>query len=1135
MEYHEYRDKLVAKLSADLLGPGSDPLCGLPPEQEIITEHPQTRYAVGILYPSKEEDGKESTVVLSDVEKTDNPSEDGDAAEGDEPVQEDDGKMASRRSSDGADEQIINALAQFSPSAMGLSFFYKASVAKDIRVTVRVAVYEKMDPKKDRLRCCVNLESPLPEGLNLPEGFEAEDGKLKLSVNGPDLSEYSKWDAFFKELPCEPKGLKTPFYRLRDQLLKGYRRIGFSKEVTLAEVFAAGNHGCVVCRDGKDRPTLILRAKDRRQRGKDDGMISLYLFTTEHSPTFFQAKIRVDGNSSGGIRRFVSHVSDDPEEKNLAMLFRNKPQFALGHGCSVRWDAADTETAKQVETTFLPSEKILKPDYNLKTFLEGVKSDELNRVLDLVLLSDEDNKDEIIRRLGQFCENYESWINEIDRPEGFESSAEENIKNCQLALQRMRQGIKTLSTNAEAWRAFCLMNEAICLMQDKTKGKGHMPWRPFQLAFILLTISSIVNQNDDYRNWVDLLWFATGGGKTEAYLGLIAFTLFHRRMTGGDLAGGTAVIMRYTLRLLTSQQFTRAAELICACEMIRRREIKTLGDNKITIGLWVGGGDDGISNSVKGISGQINDIKTGKIKSPFQPVKCPWCKGDLSWSVTDTIFQTNCRNKACDFYGPNGPLPVQICDENLYKAPPSLLFATVDKFAGMPWKETVGSFFGIQNGGREYNPPELIIQDELHLISSELGSIVGLYECALKNLCRDDMGSFNYPKIIASTATARRAKQQCEALYACKGMLQFPPSGVNADDSYFSREDSSSKGRLYVAVMSAGKTASTMLIRTVANLLQRLDEVDWDTQYKDQYYTLVTYFNALRELGSCETWLNSDIDERMKFLAKLSGKRKRWVNKPVQLNSRAKSADIPESLDRLKLGLSDKDGSPRPVDVVLASNMLSVGIDVDRFGVMTVNGQPKTTAEYIQCTSRVGRNEDGSGLVLTVYNGMKPRDRSHFEVYPDYIQSFYRYVEPASLTPFSIAARKKALAAVLVTLVRHGFCPGSTEPADILDPTLVDRDELIEVVHSWAMTADPLEAEATKREVEELLNFWEQLVSGDLPKVTHYGSMGGGGASSDQLFASPGQCSPDFEDQWEFLTSARNVDRQCCMAVKERI
>lgn len=379
-------------------------------------------------------------------------------------------------------------------------------------------------------------------------------------------------------------------------------------------------------------------------------------------------------------------------------------------------------------------------------------------------------------------------------------------------------------------------------------------------------------------------------------------------------------------------------------------------------------------------------------------------------------FRLFCTRQACDF---SRELPVQIVDEELYRDPPTLLFGTVDKFAMLPWNGEIGNFFAVENNNRA---PELIIQDELHLISGPLGTIVGLYESAIDALCWKK-GSIT--KIVASTATIRRAVEQCAALYD-RDVRQFPHPALDAEDSFFARESkidyaNGIYGRKYIGLMPSGKTKAMMEIRSIAALLQKAKDMDIPDDIRDKFWTVTAYYNSLKDLGKASTMVDDDVKDFMKrmcFRLKSSSD-VRSIGTADELTSRLTTTELNRTLDKLeKMEYSAENIKNRvfPANIVLATNMISVGIDVARLNVMLLVGQPKLTSEYIQASSRVGREYPGMAFVM--YDGGKSRDRSHYEQFRPYHESFYKYVEPTGATPFSEPARKRALHAVLIAYLR---------------------------------------------------------------------------------------------------------------------
>jgi hypothetical protein len=689
-------------------------------------------------------------------------------------------------------------------------------------------------------------------------------------------------------------------------------------------------------------------------------------------------------------------------------------------------------------------------------------------------------------------------------------------------------------------------------------------WRPFQIAFLLMDINAIVNDDSPDRNLVDLIWFPTGGGKTEAYLGLTAFTIFYRRLVHLPESAGTAVIMRYTLRLLAAQQFTRAATLICACEYIRNDKSKkyptyTLGTEPITIGLWIGGShipnkNIGDKNSAKRHLDELVDATSSNLRyalerhNKFQVLKCPWCGTKMIKSVVDKRlvgkwgyamrgkrhFYLHCTHEDCPF---ELRLPIQIIDEELYEHPPTLLFGTVDKFAMMPWNGSVGAFFAAGSGSRA---PELIIQDELHLISGALGTVVGLYETAIDALCSQ---KGIRTKIIASTATIRRAKEQCSVLYD-RDVVQFPSPGLNAEDSFFAREKNVSLedgefGRRYVGIMPSGKTKAMTEIRAMAALLQTVYTMKQPEAVKDKLWTLTVYFNSLKDLGKASTLVDDDVKDFIVRMANRMFRGRRLIVQAEELTSRVTTTGLNETLDKLeKVEYSEQNmkNNRFASSVLLATNMISVGIDVARLNVMLMVGQPKLTSEYIQASSRVGRSYPGVAFIQ--YDATKSRDRSHYERFKPYHDSFYRFVEPTGATPFSKPARDRALHAVLTSIMRHRNLVALTDDRDAIQfdeeyfaddiqavkEFVLNRVKNINKRADNGLRDDVAEIEA---EIEDFFRFWQKAVSDSNTKKVPFGFgykfIVAHFSGSERRLLKPYN-SQGKDDALETLTSMRNVD-----------
>jgi hypothetical protein len=672
--------------------------------------------------------------------------------------------------------------------------------------------------------------------------------------------------------------------------------------------------------------------------------------------------------------------------------------------------------------------------------------------------------------LGKLPEAYGEWLDAqvdvgVETPQRTETR-DELVRQARRARDRIAAGIEILTSDAEALAAFCWANEVMAVAArrrnpERYAAGGRPEWHLFQLAFLLLSLRGIVEETHPERSTVELIFFPTGGGKTEAYLGVIAFTLLLRRLRGRDRADGglgVAVLLRYTLRLLTLDQLGRAATLICALEMLRKKHPERLGDVRFAVGLWVG--RSATANTLEEVARRIVGYKNSPSKganSPFPLPNCPWCGTELNRDSLSLVpsrtkptgVLVGCVNHECAFAAGRNPegLPVLFVDEEVYRELPAFIVATVDKFAMLPWRGETGMLFGRVFGrsGRRFvgpldegrksehllpeglRPPELIVQDELHLISGPLGTMVGLYETAVEALCTRDGPSPVRPKVLAATATVRRAGRQVQALFGRGDTAIFPPPGVNESDTWFAGTDLDAPGRLYVGVAAAGRAMKRILLRTYVSLLaaaqKRYEAKGPPDQTADAYMTLVGYFNSLRELGGMRRLVEDEVrtqcfgaDEKRptNFARNPWMARRTLQREPVELTSRENTGRIKEARARLARHFADKDH----VDVLLASNMISVGIDIDRLGLMVLAGQPKTTSEYIQASSRVGRDARWPGLVVTCFNLFKPRDRSHYERFANHHESFYRFVEAMSLTPFSGPALDRGLAGTVVAMAR---------------------------------------------------------------------------------------------------------------------
>lgn len=779
----------------------------------------------------------------------------------------------------------------------------------------------------------------------------------------------------------------------------------------------------------------------------------------------FQARLQLDF-ADGFERRDdrASYDADEFDERLADLHYQDVCSYAVGHNTSGDW--ATPNEQKLVTTVFtnpLPMQEVekLAADIDIGSVERGMAA--LGEAAQDAVALD--------AALSGIPRAYEAWAKQqaalVSGIEGKRRRevAAKCLDDIETARKRIESGLARLKADPLSREAFGIMNRVMeranrqrsAANNKKPPDQQDAPtWRLFQLAFILLNLDGLVDPVHPDRPIVDLLFFPTGGGKTEAYLGLAALAIARRRLDNPGLEGaGLSVVMRYTLRLLTLDQLQRAAGLVCALEL-ERKERKRLGDWPIEIGLWVGGAATpnnlGTSKNRKENTAVywLEQYKRGRGPAPAPLKNCPWCGGELrkdAFSLQPTAanpqrLDLRCYEVDCAFSS-DSRLPIVVVDEEIYRRLPAFMIATVDKFANVPWEGRAGAFFGhverfdqtgfygaAETGGTrlksELRPIDLIIQDELHLISGPLGTVAGLYETAFDLLAsRKINGEWRRPKIVASTATVRRAETQIRNLFGRDQTAIFPPPGVGRDDSFFAKVDRETPSRLYLGVASPGRGPKLVFLRALQTLLSGAAALSsgGNNDPADPYLTALCYFNALRELGGARRIVDDEVRAHLTNYGRSRTRREptgapfadRVLREIQELTSRYSTDQVSEARARLGLPVFDKNA----VDVAMATNMISVGLDIGRLGLMVVQGQPKTAAEYIQATSRVGREGKKPGLVVTLLNIHKPRDRTHYEQFRTFHLSFYRAVEATSVTPFAPRALDRALAATLVAAQRH--------------------------------------------------------------------------------------------------------------------
>jgi len=1139
----ENRDLVISELKQELMGPGEYPAmeldCSVPihfyskedtypvfvqssnHEEILKLETPSMRYPLGVLFPLFAEEDRPEDDLSEDKDATyGNEDEDPSDSVTDE-TQVENSEYDEESDEQGEDVFRVNS---HRPSSIGISLFGNIEDDSEVVVKVTGARY---------IRQNVTVEGqPANWWRRVPIEFHAKFSSEQFDHEGPK-----------KLFPItnpegNHKGLEIEIYS-RSLHSEAYVTAKHEKLLTVS---------------------LINRTSPD--------------FGVKQERCLFQSRFEVSiigKQSSNNIYPYPSRDIQeiDEEEQSLSLLYRNRKTFAVGHGCSADWQIdKNVSQAKSVIAEVFPVVEIP----NVTSDINGFEGEDLR--ISMRSLAGLVEGDDGLEQLYELIRRYEKWIGDKEQLVGIEDQLESiakiHIEKCKLSLESMEDGLEYIKSDKRAMKAFQLANKAVLLQQiavsgnkrryqydnqakkaffsesfkapnvdDIPENRGY--WRPFQIAFLLTTIKSVADPKSSKRNVVDLLWFPTGGGKTEAYLGLTAFSIFLRRLRDST-DSGVQVLMRYTLRLLTSQQFQRASALICSMEIIRRELEPELGTRPISIGLWLGGGTT--PNSAAEAKDTYSALLKGSRNrrgNSFVVLECPWCHAQIgpsqnSVGKADKLIGIKrmgndiviaCSDFECPFYQ---QLPLHVVDEYIYKNQPDLVIATVDKFAQLAWRPEARRLFGIdENGERALSPPSLIIQDELHLISGPLGSMVGIFEVLIDDLCTDKRSqTFVKPKIVSSTATIRRSSQQIRDLYGRDSII-FPHPGTEIEDSFFSSFAEYDKttgeyipGKKYVGIhlSNSGSTAFSQ-VRVYASLIQAPMELE--SQSRDPWWTIMAFYNSLRELGSSRSILMHEVQNALRPLYNRKNKApgplsRRFVKNPIELTGRIPDEKLGTTLDQLSVGLEDTERTP--YDVCLASNIIEVGIDIDRLALMLVVGQPKTTSQYIQVTGRVGRQwEQGiPGLIVTLYGIGKPRDKSHFEKFRSYHEQLYAHVEPTSVTPFASPVMDRALAACMIAYIRQNGIQN--------DPPLPFREDLAkqfkDIFFERVKSIDPDELDNFQTEYNKLINQWKNFGKFE------WGRAAGIPGDNDLMASSSTYIKPALTNTiWRIPNTLRSVDAEC--------
>ncbi|CEN51041.1 Helicase protein (fragment) [Capnocytophaga canimorsus] len=707
-------------IKKNLIGPGSDVFIS-DKENEIISDYPLNRYYSGILFPERDMEfsigEKETNDANAEIEDDDFEIEYPEK----ENINDDFNEDTDDKSKNVEIEKEYSEANQYFPTNFGLTFCVPKE-AKTLTITFSYAKYIQIKPVQAIIEISEEDFRAFSENPynSVAKYFKYENGLMSLNevyFEKSDLSVYNYRNRF-KENEQQTELIDSVAYK-KGELLLGrlWKRIKIEPitiELNLTEINPdeakeypldkTKDDSIVTCFYKKIHEThygkfIKILLANRLNHPKDKFSFSNELL---NSKAIFQGEISVSGATFLPYKQF-SEINPFDDELNLINFqYRDEKSFAIGHGCAVDWN--DPKNPTELKTTFLPEVDIKNYSNALReTFPNDLK--EITELKKLSIWSDL-GKSAIIQKLKQFANEYKKWIANQEK-----TNAEDNYKKTLNTIlekqnqnyERLLKNIHFLNENEVAFKSFLLANTAMYIQMlisnkdlfgkkgielseiDKTinyndlnffKNHSFAPsYRPFQLAFFLLNLESIINEDsDDRNNIVDLLWFPTGGGKTEAYLAITAFTIISRRILHGKDADGVAVIMRYTLRLLTAQQFERATKLILSLDFLRRFFKPTdeyfFGEDEISIGMWVGASTTPNSYSeAKSIHKKvfdeitkINNKKSGDYKkeNTFPITNCSWCGCnlisqnnlgyfDLGYRATSKTFSTSCLNPACAF------------------------------------------------------------------------------------------------------------------------------------------------------------------------------------------------------------------------------------------------------------------------------------------------------------------------------------------------------------------------------------------------------------------------------------------------------------------------------------------------------
>lgn len=744
--------------------------------------------------------------------------------------------------------------------------------------------------------------------------------------------------------------------------------------------------------------------------------------------------------------------------------YRNKPQMAAkGINCTASWNV---NVPNRLETETLPIFR--QPLYRTRDALE-IRFETLdtgNTILKLEQLADQ---------MDSYLQEWDTFLL-LEAPGKFtpaEIEACENDRNeFARETERYRLGLETLRRDTKLANAFRLMNRTFFRLGEASGGRIRA-WRMFQIGFIVSQLPSLAvrelsdSASDDYAqalraafSEVGVLWFPTGGGKTEAYLGLISVALLYDRLRGKTR--GICAWMRFPLRMLSLQQLERLARVIAILNRLRAEEPDLRVGDPFAIGYYVG---EGVTPNSLGDDDMRRYEQSKDLREEVRLLrKCPFCASHIdiepkrsTWRLAHVCSNSTCFSNTSDSLGPyKGSLPVCIVDNEIYRYLPSVLVGTVDKLAIVgrnrsfahlvrgakqqcathgytSYDECIEHWAGCKAGKRDLSKltpikdpgPSLLIQDELHLLRAELGVFNGHYEGLLKYL---GTRAFLPPKVLAATATIESYDTHAFHIYLSRAR-RYPQPAWEHGESFYATSKPRRYRRYYVGVLCHSRAIEDPTLQILARyqkevrwlkanpglaaaIMERTDATEDAVLDALRLYDLSLGYVSRKATGG------SLIDklvrvERLLVAENLGTMQSRLLTGDQTIE------EVGGTLDRIERERIET-GEPR-LDVVIATNLISHGVDLERINMMIVCGMPSHYAEYVQSTSRAARSHPGS--VFVCFKARDPRESSQYEFFPAMHEHMERLIEAVAVNRFASFAVQKTIPGLLAGILLCDLTP----------------------------------------------------------------------------------------------------------------